>query len=157
MRRAPPLSNRSMNSQDVEPLHIPKYKDRDASPTRRLPTSTSRTTSQSKSSRRRSNIGPMRSEKARRRSSMILQPSEDAPLHESTSGPRRVETIGRSPAKRPKRLSLLANASRSLRVKGPNVMATLPIPSSDTSANISADLSVLPDSSMRVSSKPTWR
>lgn len=157
MRRALPLSNRTMNSQDIESLHIPKYKDRDASPTRRLPTSTSRTTTQSKSSRRRSNIGPMRSEKARRRSSMILQPSEDAPLHESTNGPRRVETIGRSPAKRPKRLSLLANASRSLRVKGLNVMATLPVPTSDTSANISADLSILPDSSMRVSSKPTWR
>lgn len=157
MRRAPPLSNRSMNSQDIESLHIPKYKDRDASPTRRLPTSGSRTTTQSKSSRRRSNIGPMRSEKARRRSSMIFQPSEDAPLHESTSEPRRVETIGRSPAKRPKRLSLLANAQRSLRVKGPNVIATLPVPTSDTSANISADLSILPDSSMRVSSKPTWR
>ncbi|KAG1820446.1 P-loop containing nucleoside triphosphate hydrolase protein [Suillus subaureus] len=159
MRRAPPLSNRSMNSQDIESLHIPKYKDRDAtsSPTPRLPTSTSRTTTQSKSSRRRSNIGPMRSEKARRRSSMILQPSEDAPLHESTNGPRRVETIGRSPTKKPKRLSLLANASRSLRVKGPNVIATLPVPSSDTSAHISVDLSILPDSSMRVSSKPTWR
>ncbi|KAG1755963.1 P-loop containing nucleoside triphosphate hydrolase protein [Suillus lakei] len=157
MRRASPLSDRSMNRQDIETLHIPKYKDRDGSPTRRLPTSNSRTTTQSKSSRRRSNIGPMRSEKARRRSSMILQPSEDAPLHESTSGPRRVETIGRSPAKRPKRLSLLANASRSLRVKGPNVVATLPVLSSDTSANISADLSILPDSSIRVSSRPTWR
>ncbi|KAG2152904.1 P-loop containing nucleoside triphosphate hydrolase protein [Suillus clintonianus] len=157
MRRAPPLSDRSMNRQDTETLHIPKYRERDASPTRRQPTSTPRTTTQSKSSRRRSNIGPMRSEKARRRSSMISQPSEDPPLHESMSGPRRTETIGRSPAKRPKRLSLLANASRSLRVKGPNVMATLPLPSSDVSANISADLSVLPDSSMRVSSKPTWR
>ncbi|KAG2339877.1 kinesin-domain-containing protein [Suillus weaverae] len=157
MRRAPPLSNRSMNSQDIESLHIPKYKDRDASPTQRLPTSTSRTATQSRSSRRRSNIGPMRSDKARRRSSMILQPSEDALLHESTSGPRRVETIGRSPAKRPKRFSLLANASRSLRVKGLNVIATLPVPTSDTSANISADLSILPDSSMRASSKPTWR
>ncbi|KAG2158915.1 P-loop containing nucleoside triphosphate hydrolase protein [Suillus bovinus] len=154
MRRASPLSNRSMNSQDIESLHIPKYKDCDTSPTRRLPTSTSRSTTQSKSSRRRSNIGPVRSEKARRRSSMILQPSgEDALLHEPTSGPRRVETIGRSPAKRPKRLSLLANASRSLRVKGPNVMATLPVSTSDTSANISADLSILPG----VSSKPTWR
>ncbi|KAG0705414.1 P-loop containing nucleoside triphosphate hydrolase protein [Suillus ampliporus] len=149
MRRAPPLSDRSMNRQDVEALHIPK---RDGSPTRRLPTTT-----QSKSSRRRSNIGPMRSEKARRRSSMILQPSEDPPLHESTSAPRRVETVGRSPAKRPKRLSLLANASRSLRVKSPNVMSTLAIPSSDANASFNADLSVLTDSSMRASSKPTWR
>ncbi|KAG1753788.1 P-loop containing nucleoside triphosphate hydrolase protein [Suillus paluster] len=154
MRHASPLSDRSMNGQDMEELHISK---RDGSPTRRLPTSTPRATTQSKSSRRRSNIGPMRSEKARRRSSMILQPSEDPPLHEFTNGSRRVETIGRSPAKRPKRLSLLANASRSLRVKGPNLMSTLAVPSSDTSANISADLSALPDSSMRPSSRPSWR
>ncbi|OAX39759.1 kinesin-domain-containing protein [Rhizopogon vinicolor AM-OR11-026] len=159
-RRGPPLSDRNMNREDVEALHIPRYQDRDGSPTRRMPTSTTRTTTQSKSSRRRSNIGPTRSEKARRRSS-VLPPPED-PFHEATSVPRRSETM-RSPAKRPRRISLLANASRSLRVKGPNVASTLAVPGSDANANISADSSVLPDSgtrpdsSMRMSSKPTWR
>lgn len=151
VRRGPPLSDRSMNRGDVDAMHIPKYRERDGSPTRRIPAPITRTTAQSKNSRRRSNIGPTRSEKARRRSS-LLQLSDD-PFQESTSAPRRVETIGRSPAKRPRRLSLLSNVSRSSRVKSPNVMSTLTVPGSDANLSINAD----PDSSMRVSSKPSWR
>lgn len=160
-RRGPPLSTRSMNREHVEALHIPKYRDRDESPTRRMPLSVPRTTAQSKNSRRRSNIGPTRSEKAKRRSS-ILQPPDD-PLHEPTDTSRRVETIGRSPAKRPRRFSLLVNPSRLLRVKGQNVTSTLIVPGSDANASICAESSVLPDSSprpdssMRGYSKPTWR
>lgn len=153
IRRGPPLSDRSINREDVEALHIPKYRDRDGSPARRMPAATSRTMAQSKNLRRRSNIGPTRSEKARRRSS--LQSPED-PFNDSA--PRRVETIGRSPAKRPRRVSLLANASRLLRVKGPNVMSTtLTMPGGDANVSISADTSILPDSNMRPSSRPLWR
>ena len=154
-RRGQPPSDRSINREDVELLHIPKYQDRDGSPARRMPTSTSQTTGQLKNFRRRSNIGPARSEKTRRRSSLILPPED--PFNDTTSAPRRVETIGRSPAKRPRRLSLLANASRSLRVKGPQVMSVLAVPGSDANVSISPDLSILPDSSLRTSSRPSWK
>ncbi|KAG6334382.1 hypothetical protein ID866_4703 [Astraeus odoratus] len=159
VRRASPLSDRSMNCSsrigddpNTSALYVPKKTDRNASPTRRVPTTTPRlAASTSKSARRRSNVGPVRHEKTRRRSSLLLQTSPPSDESCESSGPRRVETIGRSPAKRPKRLSLLGNTSRSLRVKGPNVlstMATLTIPNSTDS--ISAD------SSMRMS-KPSWR
>lgn len=154
-RHSSPLSDRSMNcstngeDSDAATLCVPKKGDRSASPTRRLPTSAPKLAPPtSKISRRRSNVGPVRHEKTRRRSSMIPQPSPPEDSGES-SGPRRVETVGRSPTKRPKRLSLLANASRSLRVKGPSpFVATLTIPTNVDS--ISADCS------MRTS-KPSWR
>ncbi|KAF8845737.1 kinesin-domain-containing protein [Paxillus ammoniavirescens] len=161
VRRAPPLSDRSMNhssrnDDDSSVLHVPKKGDHNASPSRRLPTTVPRLgASTSKGGRRRSNVGPVRSEKTRRRSSMVPQPLSSGDEMPEPSGSRRVETSGRSPAKRPKRLSLLGNASRSLRVKGPNAlstMATLTVPGADPNASISAD------SSMRLAgSKPTWR
>lgn len=161
VRRVPPLSDRSMNhsavnDDDASILHIPKKGEHGDSPSRRVPTSTPRLgASSAKGIRRRSNVGPMRSERMRRRSSMIPQPSPIADEIPETGGPRRVETIGRSPAKRPKRLSLLGNASKSLRVKGPNVLssvATLTVPGADPNVSISAD------TSMRfLHSKPTWR
>ncbi|KAI6164944.1 P-loop containing nucleoside triphosphate hydrolase protein [Pisolithus thermaeus] len=143
-RHPSPLSDRSMNclasSEDANAatLCIPKKGDCSASPTRRLPTSAPKLAPPtSKNSRRRSNVGPVRHEKTRRRT-----PGE-------SSAPRRAEAVGRSPAKRPKRMSLLANASRSLRVKSPSPFAaTLTIPT-----NID---SIGADSSMRIS-KPTWR
>lgn len=158
-RRGSPLSDRSINclsrsndGPNATMLYIPKKGDRNLSPPRRLPTSAMRPApSASKSARRRSNIGPVRSEKTRRRSSMIPQP---LPIGEDTdelSGPRRVEIVARSPAKRPKRLSLLGNASRSLRARGTNVLSgapTLTVPCSTDS--ISADSSIK-------TSKPTWR
>ncbi|KAI6097440.1 P-loop containing nucleoside triphosphate hydrolase protein [Pisolithus croceorrhizus] len=154
-RHPSPLSDRSMNclasSEDANAatLCIPKKGDCSASPTRRLPTSAPKLAPPtSKNSRRRSNVGPVRHEKTRRRSSMIPQPSPPEDSGES-SAPRRAETVGRSPAKRPKRMSLLANASRSLRVKSPSPFAaTLTI-----QTNVD---SIGADSSMRIS-KPTWR
>ncbi|KAG8218437.1 P-loop containing nucleoside triphosphate hydrolase protein [Butyriboletus roseoflavus] len=160
VRRVPPLSERSMNhstiDDDASILHIAKKGERSDSPSRRLPTSTPRLgASSTKGMRRRSNVGPMRSERTRRRSSMIPQPLSIANEIPETGGPRRLETTGKSPAKRPRRLSLLGNASRSLRVKGPNVlstMATLTAPGADPNASISTD------TSMRLnSSRPSWR
>lgn len=160
VRRVPPLSERSMNlstiNDDTSALHIPKKGEHSDSPTRRLPTSTPRLgASSAKGIRRRSNVGPLRSERTRRRSSMIPQPSSIADEIPETGGPGCAETIGRSPAKRPKRLSLLGNVSRSLRVKGPTVLssvATLTVPGADPNASISAD------TSMRLNhSKPSWR
>ncbi|KAH0839720.1 P-loop containing nucleoside triphosphate hydrolase protein [Lanmaoa asiatica] len=158
--RVPPLSERSINhsaknDDDPSALHIPKKDEHSDNPSRRLPTSTPRLGACStKGTRRRSNVGPMRSERTRRRSTMIPQPSPIADEIPETGGPRRVEIMGRSPAKRPKRLSLLGNASRSLRVKGPNVLssvATLTVPGADQNTSISAD------TSMRLHSRPSWR
>ena len=164
VRRVPPLSERSMNhpARDDVPsptLHIPKRGEHNDSPSRRLPTSTPRlAASSTKGTRRRSNVGPMRSERTRRRSSMIPQAS---PIEDEISeggDPRRVEIVGRSPAKRPKRLSLLGNASRSLRVKGSSVLSTVPtltVPGIDPNGSISTDTST---SMMRLAhSKPSWR
>lgn len=68
--------------------------------------------------RRRSNIGPLRSEKIRRRSSLLPTPgnssteceSENVPEPTKT-GPRRVPIV-HTPAKRPKRLSMLGRTTR---------------------------------------------
>ncbi|KAF8559070.1 kinesin-domain-containing protein [Imleria badia] len=157
-RRASPLSERSMNlyarnDDDASTLHIPKKNERSDSPSHRLPTSTPRHgVSSTKGTRRRSNGGPFRNERTRRRSSMIPQPADELP---ETGGPRRVEMIGRSPAKRAKRLSLLGNASRSLRVKGPNVLsglATFTVPGADPNSSISTDSSMKP-----AHPRPSWR
>ncbi|KAG9317260.1 P-loop containing nucleoside triphosphate hydrolase protein [Chiua virens] len=144
VRRVSPLSERSMNhsttnGDDISALHIPKKGERSDSPTRRrCPTSTPRlSASSTKGARRRSNVGPMRYERTRRRSSMIPDPLQIADDVPHTSGPRRVEVIGKSPAKRPKRLSLLGSASRSMRVKGPNLlsgMTSLTVPAIDPNA-----------------------
>ena len=161
VRPVAPLSERSMNhsarnDDDASTLYIPKKGEHGDSPSRRLPTSTARLgPSSTKGTRRRSNVGPLRNERTRRRPSMIPEPSPIADETPETGGPRRVETIGRSPAKRPKRLSLLGNTSRSLRVKGPNVLsglATLTVPGADPNSSISAD------TSMRFAhSRPSWR
>lgn len=123
--RVSPLSNRNMNrapspsasssgsSSGAMKTHRPPK-----SPAKRIPM-TPKTVGSSKSGRRKSNIGPLRIERPRRRSSMIPQLSpkfrastgEDAaatgqPMSLS-SGPKRVALPERSPAKRPKRLSLL--------------------------------------------------
>ena len=110
----------------------------------------------SKSGRRRSQIGPIRGDRPRRRSSMIPQLSPIDP-HESASvslksmaGPRRV-ALAVSPAKRPKRMSLLAmsQASRtnsSLKVKAPDF------------ANTSVgDVSFRSGSALGGGLKPSWR
>ncbi|TFY72101.1 hypothetical protein EVG20_g900 [Dentipellis fragilis] len=141
-RRGVPLSDRNVNSvtsdgppansntksflyshssKDSHSRHVP------ASP-RRVPPTPRAVGSTSKGSRRRSNIGPMRSEKARRRSSLIPQLSPKArgeerstsSLAHSVNGPRRVAVMDedtsmrKSPAKRSKRMSLLNMASRGM-------------------------------------------
>ncbi|KAI0081823.1 kinesin-domain-containing protein [Panus rudis PR-1116 ss-1] len=122
-KRAPPLSDRNMNrvpsptaesssssGSTNDTLTVPKNRDK-VSPSKRMPTALRATAiSASKSGRRKSNIGPVRPERGRRRSSMIpqLSPAErrdSGELRKSvSSGPRRVPM---SPAKRAKRPSLL--------------------------------------------------
>jgi kinesin family protein 18/19 len=150
-RRSP--TDDSTSSSDE--LHIPKAKDRHlGSPGKRMPSSIkgpslSASTSRAPATRRRSNLGPVRGEKSRRRSSMIPQLSPPAP-DGGKAGARRVVVIT-SPSKRPKRPSLtkLGNgAGGSLRVK--------PIPALSLSAtslsvgDLSVDLS-------GGKAKPTWR
>jgi kinesin family protein 18/19 len=171
-RRGGPLSPRSLNADagpsDGGKLQMPKgaqERQNISSPRRHGAPPTPRAVGTSlKSSRRRSNIGPLRSEKARRRSSLIPQLSprvhaDDDHVSGSSSvldrsmshAPRRVAMSEglKSPAKRPKRMSLLSLASRSLvgtRVRSANTSL----------ANTSAgDLSG-EGSSFR-GGKPTWK
>ncbi|KAI0677502.1 kinesin-domain-containing protein [Trametes maxima] len=164
-RRGNPLSDRNMNrasspsdeSNSSQETATGKARERHhGSPAKRVPL-TPKAVGVSKAGRRRSNIGPMRSERPRRRSSMIpqLSPQGRASLGgaggssgtgKSSSGPRRV-AIGASPAKRPKRMSLLAvssarlHAGGSLRGKGVDPNASM-----DTSFRSAAG-----------GSRPTWR
>lgn len=100
--------NRPSDSSQSFSLDLPKGK---SSVTPRLPSAL-------RSGRRKSQIGPVRSEKtSRRRSSLLLQPSP--PIEKAPgSGARRVpvESV-RSPAKRNKRSSLLGRTSASVRQK----------------------------------------
>lgn len=129
-KRAGPLADRNVNmgesssGSSISSLHIPKGKDRHGSPSKRIPSTPK--ISSGKGGRRRSSIGPLRNERARRRSSLIPQLSPRASDTKAGSssqrdegklslgGPRRVPignedmSIRRSPAKRPKRMSLLA-------------------------------------------------
>ena len=177
-RRA--LSDRSLNSFVLDasssggsggggvqrPPLPPKLSSKLSSPVRRLQPTTPRSAGAAlKVSRRRSNIGPMRIEKARRRSSLRPPPAhadEDVYLGESASAPvtgtQRVPMGGvdpvrnlKSPAKK-KRMSLLSLASKGMgyssRVR-PGVRVSLAtVPHGDISS--SADMS----SRM---AKPTWR
>lgn len=151
--RSAPLSDRNMNratsptasssgSSTLKVSRAPK------SPARRVPM-TPKVVGSSKVGRRKSNIGPLRVERPRRRASMIpqLSPKFTASIGESasatSSGAQRVALPERSPAKRSKRLSSLSMpiASRqSSRLKA-----------SDTSISISAD------TSLKGGFRPTWR
>jgi len=128
-------------------LHVPKVRDaRLDSPTKRVP-ATPRSFG-TKPGRRRSNIGPMRSERARRRSSLIPQLPQDANASIST-GPKRVlveSSTRRSPGK-PKRLSSL---SARLGVTGKARR-----PSSSGMLSFSGDASIA-DLSARAN-RPTWK
>lgn len=146
VKRGPPLSDRSMNqlhdSQNSGGrLHIPKGQDRHGSPSRRVPSTPRIAGSMGKGSRRRS-VGPTRSERSRRRSSMIPHPSPPG-ADSNEGGPRRVDVTmdaGRSPAKRPRRISLLGVASRSL--------SSTKVAKSPMSASVSMPAK---------GSAPTWR
>ncbi|OJT10569.1 Kinesin-like protein 6, partial [Trametes pubescens] len=127
------------------------------SPAKRVPL-TPKAVGSSKAGRRRSNIGPMRSDRPRRRSSMIpqLSPQGRASLGggssatgKSSGGPRRVAM---SPAKRTKRMSLLTVSS-----------ARLQSLSSASASRSKANTSMDPNASLELSfragggSRPTWR
>ncbi|KAI9063194.1 kinesin-domain-containing protein [Trametes sanguinea] len=160
-RRPAPLADRNMNrvsspsedSSSSSDAGKGKARERHhASPAKRVPLTPKG--AGSKAGRRRSNIGPIRGERPRRRSSMIPQLSpqgraslgggSSSGLGKSTSGPRRVALA--SPGKRPKRMSLLAVSS--VRLHSGSMRGK----SSDP--NASMDLSFR---SAAGGSKPTWR
>ncbi|OCH94061.1 kinesin-domain-containing protein [Obba rivulosa] len=164
-KRASPLGERNMNrassptetssSSGGSMLHIPKGTDRHhGSPAKRVPLTPKVVGMASKSGRRRSNIGPVRAERPRRRSSMIpqLSPRTSLDTGEAASalgksvgnGARRVQIGGeKSPAKRTKRASLLAVSSSRLMMA-----ARLKLPDPNSSG----------EASFRTGgSKPTWR
>ncbi|KII95806.1 hypothetical protein PLICRDRAFT_693946 [Plicaturopsis crispa FD-325 SS-3] len=143
---ATPLGDRSMNR--LPELHVPKRSEKHGlgSPARRVPAAHG-----AGKGRRRSNIGPMRNEKGRRRSSLIPQPSPP-----SANGRRDEDHIGarrvpiNSPAKRSRRVSLLGKGS--LRASKPSNNSFL--------ANLSAaDPNASGDLSFRAGggSRPTWK
>jgi kinesin family member 18/19 len=159
IRRVSPLSNRCMNvntlSENIPTggmkpmgaLHVPKVRDtRPESPPKRV-SATPRSFG-TKPGRRRSNIGPMRSERARRRSSLIPQLPQDANASIGT-GPKRVlvePSTRRSPGK-PKRLSLLsARLGATGRLRRPSTLGML---------SFSGDASMA-DLSLRAN-RPTWK
>jgi kinesin family protein 18/19 len=158
IRRVSPLSDRCMNfnapsensTTVIKPmgaLHVPRARDmRPESPPKRVP-ATPRSFG-TKLGRRRSNIGPMRSERMRRRSSLIPQLPQDANASIST-GPKRVSgesSTRRSPGK-PKRLSLLsARLGATGKSRRPSALGML---------SFSGDASMV-DLSSR-GNKPTWK
>lgn len=156
--RGYPLSDMNLNrmgSSSDGNLHIPKVRDHNSSsPSRRAP-STGKASillaSTSKSSgRRRSNIGPVRNEKGRRRSSMIPQISPQTGEDVGKGSARRV-LISASPAKRSKRSSLTRSTTAgTVRIKtgGSVSVANLSLV---FDPNTSGDLN--PNKSF----KPTWR
>ncbi|TCD67000.1 kinesin-like protein Klp5 [Steccherinum ochraceum] len=143
-RRISPLGDRNMN-RIPSPTGDSTTSNEDGEPRSRTRSHTSpgkrgsmTPKAASKSGRRRSQIGPIRGERPRRRSSLIPQLSAHAggsyesasASFKSSNGPRRV-AMERSPAKRPKRMSLLAmsqaskaNANNSLRIKAPDLANT---------------------------------
>lgn len=158
-RRPTPLSDRVMNrsnspaastssSNESQTSHSARL--RHTSSGKRGSSTPSKATSTGKN-RRKSNIGPVRVERSRRRSSMIPQLSPKAKgesagdtsmMQKSAGGARRV-AVERSPAKRPKRTSLLSAPISSR----PPSRLTPKVSNSDIAG----------DSSFRASSRPTWR
>ena len=156
-RKPGPLSDRNMNraaSPGGSSSSSSASRKAHGSPARRGP-ATPKVVSAGKSGRRRSNIGPVRAERPRRRSSMIPQlspktkaaetscPTDTSMLGKSAAGGARRVTVERSPAKRPKRASLLTVAALS---RPPSRAVPKGI-----DPNVSSELS------FRESVKPTWR
>ena len=129
-------------------LHVPKVRDRLlGSPNRRAPSTgkASSVLASTSKGRRRSNIGPMRNEKSRRRSSMIPQLSPPTAEGGTNTSARRV-LVG-SP-KRSKRSSL----TRSLNAASLKVKST-----SIANLSISIDPNTSGDLSTNKPYRPTWR
>lgn len=157
--RGYPLSDMNLNRMGANDdssssdgnLHIPKVRDRNpASPNRRAPSTgkasmLSASTSKS-TGRRRSNIGPMRIEKNRRRSSLIPTPSEDT----GKISARRVLISAGSPGKRRTSLTRSTTSLIALRTK--------PTVGSMSVANLSAifDANTSAEFNSK-STRPTWR
>ncbi|KAG6903349.1 hypothetical protein C0995_013102 [Termitomyces sp. Mi166 len=146
-----PGGNRSFNN-----LHVPKVRGINGSPGRRGPSTpkkgglssgTGGGTVKVANGRRRSNIGSLRVEKNRRRSSLIpqLSPNEG----EGSGGPRRVLMV--SPAKRQtKRVSLTKSMSMGvMKIRSP------PLGANSSMANISLDAGG--DTSLTRTKKANWR
>ncbi|TFK27030.1 kinesin-like protein [Coprinopsis marcescibilis] len=162
-----PLSDMSLNrmngtgystSSSTEDLHIPKGKERlMGSPGKRVPSTlkgqnlNSSTSSKSAGkSRRMSNIGPVRPEKSRRRSS-IMGLSDERELGQSKNGPRRIMIGNVSPSKR-KRSSLTKAVSvGSMRLKAPFANPFAAANTSIVDPNLSVELGA------NGKPKPTWR
>jgi kinesin family protein 18/19 len=159
IRRVSPLSDRCMNvnvppenisAGGIKPmstLHAPKVRDaRSDSPPKRV-SATPRSFG-TKFGRRRSNIGPMRNERVRRRSSLIPQLPQDGDASIST-GPKRVlveSSARRSPGK-PKRLSLLsARLGATGKSRRPSTLGMLSFSGDASMADLSAR-----------ANKPTWK
>ncbi|GLB33539.1 hypothetical protein LshimejAT787_0104230 [Lyophyllum shimeji] len=154
-----PLADMSINrlsDSTRNGLHIPKVRDGavHGSPARRGPSTPSKSgagsgTAKAVGARRRSNIGPMRNEKGRRRSSMIPQLSP--PTADGSSGPRRIMLA--SPAKRTKRMSLTKSASAAaLKLR------STPLGANSSMANLSVmDPNTSADLSFSKQRKATWR
>lgn len=155
LNRAPYLSDESSTSSSAAAGKAREQRH-NTSPAKRGPLTPK---ASSKSARRRSNIGPMRIERPRRRSSLIpqLSPQARASLGGGSSsaiigkglGPRRVALGERSPAKRPKRLSLLA-------VSSARIATTRLKAAADPNASVNMDVSFRSGSAAG-GSKPTWR
>ena len=159
VRRVSPLSDRCMNintpsenlsaggTKPISALQVHNFQDeRPDSPTKRIPPA-SRPFG-TKPGRRRSNIGPMRSERARRRSSQIPQLPQDATA-QTNAGPKRVlvESSARRSPGRPKRMSLLsARLGAAGKARRPSALGML---------SFSGDASIA-DLSIRAN-KPTWK
>ena len=175
MRRGHPLADRSLNqlpspedsrrssgNRFGRNLHTSKGRDRNihSSPGKRGQSAPRISgLGASKSGRRKSGIGSMRIDKGRRRSSMI--PHLSPPNVDGCSkdvGARRVLLAERSPAKRAKRLSLLANASMSRSTTTNSFRAKQSSFAGSTSASWSmpVDLNGSGDLSFG-KSRPSWR
>lgn len=158
--------NGTDDSTGSDDLQIPKGRDRHlGSPSKRLPSTfkggnlSASTSSKTGGNRRRSNIGPVRMEKPRRRSSMIPQaalPDEPPSLSASVrTGPRR-HLLMSSPGKRAKRTSLtrpMAGGSLKLRLP-PSTSSTLSAGNLSV-GDISVDMTSAGPSNGRA--RPTWR
>ncbi|GJJ07448.1 hypothetical protein Clacol_001650 [Clathrus columnatus] len=123
--------NRPFDVSQSFSLDIPKGRSSVATP--RMPSAL-------RTSRRKSQIGPVRSEKtSRRRSSLLLQPLQPtSPIEKPLGGARRVPMEStRSPAKRSKRASLLGRTTMSMRHRAPVL---------DQNINVYS-----------MSSKPSWK
>ncbi|KAF8204905.1 kinesin-like protein [Pholiota molesta] len=150
-------SNEDSSSSDGN-LHVPKVRDRNpSSPNRRAPSTgkasvLSASTSKS-TGRRRSNIGPVRNEKTRRRSSMIPPIPPLIPEDVAKGGSARRVLISASPGKKPKRSSLTRSVnSGSLKIKSSGSSMSVSNLSAIFDPNTSGDLSATGKSF-----RPTWR